>query len=268
MISFDNVSKSYSDGTVALNGVTLDVPKGQFCVLLGHSGAGKSTLLRLVNGLVSPTSGSVILDNVKITPATLQQTRRKVSMIHQEFNLSMRSSVATNVMTGALADVSLVRALLGWFPEVVRQKCCELVALVGLTEEHLQRRSTELSGGQQQRVGIARSLMLDPLVILADEPVASLDPSASREVLSHLRRIARREGRTVLCCLHQVDLAKEYADRIIGIETGKIVFDLMPDGIDDKTLSLIYKNYDDPTGNQAVHDAAIDRVAGDNSWAS
>ena len=110
--------------------------------------------------------------------------------------------------------------------------------------------------------------MLDPLVILADEPVASLDPSASREVLSHLRSIARREDRTVLCCLHQVDLAKEYADRIVGIETGKVVFDLMPDQVDDKTLSLIYKNYDDPTGNKAMHDAAIDRVANDISGAS
>ena len=263
MISFKNISKSYPDGTVALNNVTFEVHRGQFCVLLGHSGAGKSTILRLVNGLVKPTEGGVAVDGTKITPQSLQGVRRKVSMIHQEFNLSGRSSVATNVMSGALTDVSVLKALIGWFPAGIREKCCELVALVGLREEHLNRRASALSGGQQQRVGIARSLMLDPLVILADEPIASLDPSASREVLAHLRSIAKERGCTILCCLHQVALAKEFADRIIGIEGGRVVFDLSPKDVDETTLQLIYNNYDDPAGEIAVKAAAIENVLDD-----
>ncbi len=260
MINFNNISKSYPDGTVALNDVSFDVPKGQFCVLLGHSGAGKSTILRLVNGLVQPTEGSVVVDGTTIAPQTLQRIRRKVSMIHQEFNLSGRSSVATNVMSGALTDVPPLMALIGWFPEAIRRRCCELVERVGLGEQHLKRRASALSGGQQQRVGIARGLMLDPLVILADEPIASVDPSASREILAHLRSIAKERGCTIVCCLHQVELAKEFADRIVGIEAGRIVFDLLPKDVDDTTLRLIYKNYDDPMGEDVVKAAAVENV--------
>ena len=260
MIKFENISKSYPDGTVALRDISLDVPRGQFCVLLGHSGAGKSTILRLVNGLVEPTDGTVTVDGTEIAPKSLQSVRRKVSMIHQEFNLSSRSSVATNVMSGALADVPFWQALIGWFPGAIRAKCCELVELVGLKEEHIKRRASALSGGQQQRVGIARSLMLDPLVILADEPIASLDPSASKDVLSHLRTIAKDRGCTILCCLHQVDLAKEFGDRIVGIEGGKVVFDLLPEVVDETTLRLIYKNYDDPAGEAAVKASKIENV--------
>ena len=260
MISFNSISKSYPDGTVALSDVTFEVPRGQFCVLLGHSGAGKSTILRLVNGLVQPTEGSIAVDGTETTPQTMHSVRRKVSMIHQEFNLSGRSSVATNVMSGALADVPVLMALIGWFPAAIRRKCCELVERVGLREEHLRRRASALSGGQQQRVGIARSLMLDPLVILADEPIASLDPSASRKILAHLRSIAKERDCTVLCCLHQVELAKEFADRIIGIEEGTVVFDLAPQDVDETTLRLIYKNYDDPAGEDVIRAAAVENI--------
>jgi phosphonate transport system ATP-binding protein len=260
MIKFENITKTYPDGTVALNDVSFEVPKGQFCVLLGHSGAGKSTILRLVNGLVEPSSGSITVDRSKIVPKSLQSVRRKVSMIHQEFNLSTRSSVAVNVMSGALADVSGLMAMIGWFPERIRRKCCELVERVGLTENHLKRRTSALSGGQQQRVGIARSLMLDPLVILADEPIASLDPSVSRDVLAHLRSIAKERGCTILCCLHQVEMAKEFADRIVGIEGGQVVFDCLPKDVDEMTLRLIYKNYDDPHGEEIIAAAAVENV--------
>ena len=229
-------------------------------MLLGHSGAGKSTILRLINGLMEPSEGTVTVDGSDITPQSLQSVQRKVSMIHQEFNLSSRSSVATNVMSGALADVPILQALIGWFPAVIRTKCCEVIELVGLREEHVKRRASALSGGQQQRVGIARSLMLDPLVILADEPVASLDPSASREILSHLRTIAKDRGCTILCCLHQVELAKEFADRIVGIEGGRVVFDLLPEDVDETTLRLIYKNYDDPAGAEAVKAVSIENI--------
>jgi len=260
MISFNDVNKTYPDGTVALDKISFDVPTGQFCVLLGHSGAGKSTILRLVNGLVEPSRGTVTVDGTEITRKTLQSVRRKVSMIHQEFNLSGRSSVAMNVMSGTLADVSTLRALLGWFPPATRRKCCELIERVGLGEQHLKRRASALSGGQQQRVGIARGLMLDPLVILADEPIASLDPSASREILTLLRNAAKERGCTILCCLHQVELAKEFGERIVGIEGGRVVFDLKPDEIDAKTLGLIYKNYDDPEGKATLEGAAVETV--------
>jgi phosphonate transport system ATP-binding protein len=260
MISFKDVNKTYPDGTVALDEITFDVPKGQFCVLLGHSGAGKSTILRLVNGLVEPSHGSVTIDGTTITRKTLSYVRRKVSMIHQEFNLSGRSTVAVNVMSGTLADVSTLRTLLGWFPAATRRKCCELIERVGLTEQHLKRRARALSGGQQQRVGIARALMLDPLLILADEPIASLDPSASREILTLLRNAAKERNCTILCCLHQVDLAKEFGERIVGIEGGRVVFDLKPDEVDAQALSLVYKNYGDPAGEATIEAAQVENI--------
>jgi phosphonate transport system ATP-binding protein len=257
MIRFKNISKSYHDGTVALNDVSFEVPKGQFCVLLGHSGAGKSTLLRLINGLVEPTSGQVTVDGIEMNPSNFQRVRRKVSMIHQDFNLSGRSSVAINVMCGALMDVPLWMALIGWFPKAIRRKCCALIKQVGLDEKHLKRRASGLSGGQQQRVGIARSMMLDPLVILADEPIASLDPSTSREVLSQLRSVAKKRGCTILCCLHQVELAREFSDRIIGIESGNVVFDLQPKDVDEQTLELIYANYECPDEKEVIKAASV-----------
>ena len=260
MISLSDISKTYSNGAVALKNVSFEVPQGQFCVLLGHSGAGKSTILRLVNGLVQKTTGTICVNGTEINQESIKDIRRKVSMIHQDFNLFPRSSVATNVMAGAIADVPIWRALAGWFPSHIRKKCCEMVELVGLDEEHIHRRVSELSGGQQQRVGIARSLMLNPNIILADEPVASLDPSASREVLRHLRDIATDKNCTILCCLHQVDLAREFGDRIIGVEGGEIVFDLMPDDIDEDVLSLIYKNYDDPHGVNIVKSSRLENA--------
>lgn len=244
MIRFEKVSKSFGDKTIALDGVSFTVPKGQFCVLLGHSGAGKSTLLQMVNGLLEPSEGAIFIDDVEINARSVKDVRRKVSMIHQEFNLSSRSSVAVNVMAGALVNVPFWMALIGWFPKEIRKKCCTLVEKVGLDEKHLRRRVRELSGGQQQRVGIARSMMLDPVIILADEPIASLDPSTSREILSQLRRIATESNCTILCCLHQVELAREFSDRIIGIESGKVVFDLLPTDVDEETLKLIYENYE------------------------
>lgn len=260
MIKFDKVSKTYEKGSFALSDVSFTVPSGQFCVLLGHSGAGKSTLLRMVNGLVDLSGGEITVDETRLSAQTLQSVRRKVSMIHQDFNLSARSSVATNIMSGALPDVSFLRAFLGLFPADVHSKCFEVMELVGLGEEHLKRRTNDLSGGQKQRVGIARSLMLNPRVILADEPIASLDPSASREILSHLRMIAKKQSCTILCCLHQVDLAQEFADRIVGIEGGKVVFDLEPADLDKEALSLIYKNYDDPDGELTIKSSSVQNV--------
>jgi len=240
MLRFDHVALSYPGGVRALTGATFDVPKGQFCVVLGASGAGKSTLLRTVNGLATPTAGTVEIDGETVTAASLPRLRRRIGMIHQSFNLTPRLSVATNVLCGALPAVPTWRALAGLFPRELQARACDLVAAVGLTEAHLARRAGELSGGQQQRVAIARAFMLEPALILADEPVASLDPKISRDVLELLKRQARERDCTVLCSLHQVDLARAFADRIVALEGGKVAFDGPPESLDGRTLRAIY----------------------------
>ena len=240
MLRFDSVGMRYADGTVALGTVTLHIPRGQFCVVLGSSGAGKSTLLRMANGLVVPTRGAVHVDGVRVAPSTLAVLRPRIGMIHQQFNLVLRATVAENVLAGALPAMPTWRALLGLFTDEARRKACELVESVGLQEQHLFRRVSELSGGQQQRVGIARAFMLDPPLVLADEPVASLDPQTSHDVLSLLRTQARERGTTVLCSLHQVELACEFADRIVALRHGTVVFDGAPGAFDPRVFDAIY----------------------------
>jgi phosphonate transport system ATP-binding protein len=237
---FDDVAKHYPDGTAALNGISLTIPKGQLCVILGPSGAGKSTLLRCANGLVQPSRGQVLLDGIPVDASSLKAIRPAIGMIHQSFNLVSRSSVAANVISGALPRVGVLRALSGFFPQTYRSKACELVRDVGLSELHLKRRVSELSGGQQQRVGIARAFMLDPAIILADEPVASLDPQTSADILALLAREANARGSTVLCSLHQVDLAREFADRIVAVRAGRIAFDGAPRELTAEVINSIY----------------------------
>ena len=240
MLRFDSVGMRYADDTVALETVTLHIPRGQFCVVLGSSGAGKSTLLRMANGLVVPTRGAVHVDGVRVAASTLAGLRPRIGMIHQQFNLVLRASVATNVLSGALPALPLWRAMPGLFPEAMRQRACELLEAVGLQPTHLARRASELSGGQQQRVGIARAFMLAPPLVLADEPVASLDPQASREVLMLLRQQAAERGTTVLCSLHQVDLARSFADRIVALRHGELVFDGPPSRFDAAAARALY----------------------------
>ncbi|MDM0122813.1 phosphonate ABC transporter ATP-binding protein [Variovorax arabinosiphilus] len=240
MLRFDSVDMRYADGTSALKTVSLHIPRGQFCVVLGSSGAGKSTLLRMANGLVRPTAGTVHVDGVQVTAASLADIRPRIGMIHQQFNLVLRASVATNVLSGALPALPLWRAMAGLFPEAMRERACELLASVGLQPAHLNRRASELSGGQQQRVGIARAFMLAPPLVLADEPVASLDPQASGEVLELLKRQAAERGTTVLCSLHQVDLARSFADRIVALRDGVLVFDGAPQDFDAAAAQALY----------------------------
>ena len=251
-LSFRDLRKVYPDGVAALDGVSAHVRKGEFCVVLGPSGSGKSTLLRVVNGLTDLTSGTMSLGNSDLSPKSLRAIRRRVAMVHQQFNLVERASVASNVLTGAVAEVPSWRAMLGWYPDHLRDRVCEVVARVGLDEIHLPRRASALSGGQQQRVGIARALLLRPEVILADEPVASLDPAISREVLGLLREAAREQGATVLCSLHQTDLAREFADRIIGMRKGRVVFDGPPHQFDSAVEGKLYEGLTAPADQ---HDA-------------
>ncbi len=255
-IEFRGLGVQFADGTHALRDIHLSVPRGQFCVVLGPSGAGKSTLLRTVNGLVASTVGHVEIAGTGLTPRTLRTLRPRMAMIHQQFNLVTRATVAANVLSGASPVVSTWRVLLQWYPKRFREKACELIADVGLESKHLQRRVSALSGGQQQRVGIARAFMLDPIVMLADEPVASLDPRISRETLELLKRESRQRQATVLCSLHQIDLAREFADRIVALRQGAVAFDGPPTAFTDSVIDRVYGT--DGTGR-------LTRVPGDNS---
>jgi len=241
-LSFTSLVRRFPDGVRALDDVSFDVPNGEFCVVLGRSGSGKTTLLRSVNGLTDLDGGAVRLGDTAMTRATLRAIRRKVAMVHQSFNLVERASVAANVLSGAVAEAPAWRVHLGWYPDHLRARACAVLHRVGLDEIHLPRRAAALSGGQQQRVGIARALLLDPEVILADEPVASLDPAISREILTLLRDVARERGATVLCSLHQTDLAREFGDRIVGMRHGRVMFDGPPARFDAAAEAALYEN--------------------------
>lgn len=241
MLAFHQVGKTYPGGTPVLESVSFEVPAGQFCVLLGASGAGKSTLLRTVNGLVTPSAGRVSVDGLEVSAATLKTLRPRIGMIHQAFNLTPRTTAAVNVISGALPDIPAWRAALHLFPEPYVRRASALIEAVGLDEVHLARRVEGLSGGQQQRIGIARAFMLEPKLILADEPVASLDPRSSREILELLKAQASRSGAAVLCSLHQIDLARTYADRIVALSRGRIIFDGAPGSLEPSILDEIYE---------------------------
>jgi phosphonate transport system ATP-binding protein len=221
----------YAGRVAALSGIDLEVTAGEFCVILGPSGAGKSTLLRLVSGLVPASDGTVAIAGTDLTPATRRALCRRLGMVHQDHGLVDRLSVLDNVMAGQAGSLPFWRLMLRLYPRDVFEAACRLLAETGLTEAEARRRARELSGGQRQRVGIARALMGDPVLVLADEPVASLDPETARDVLSLLRRSARDRGAAVLCSLHQPDLAREFADRIVVMRNGQIVFNGRPDGL-------------------------------------
>lgn len=212
----------HAGGAHALADVTLYIPAGQICAVLGASGAGKSTLLRAVAGLVTPSEGRILYDGVRSSHAQ----RRRVGLIPQDFALSGRASVARNVM--AVADIGIGRSFTGLYPPAERARAAHLLASLGLEEVHLARRADSLSGGQQQRVAIARALLHRPALILADEPIASLDPTTGEAALALLRNEARSLGATLLCSLHQPELGHRFADRIIQLDGGRVVFDGPP----------------------------------------
>lgn len=241
-IRFDGVALRYPDGTDALHQIDLTIARAQVCVLLGASGAGKSSLLAMVNGLVRPTGGSVSVEGMPLDRSTLRRVRPRIGTIHQQFGLASRASVATNLIAGAAAALPLWRVLSGAWPAPLVERARVLLDDVGLPQELLARRVEQLSGGQQQRVAIARAFLLDPAIVLADEPVASLDPRHAREVLALLGRQARDRGATVLCSLHQIDLARDFADRIIGLRGGRVVFDGPPAALDGRDVTALYRH--------------------------
>lgn len=241
MLRIENLRKTYPNGTEALRGLSLEVPSGQFVSVIGLSGSGKSTLMRCINRLIEPTSGRVFLDDVEVTAAgatELRAIRRKIGMIFQHFNLVNRSTVLTNVLSGRLGYVSPLPSVLHRFGDEDYADARASLARVGLADKASQR-ADALSGGQQQRVGIARALMQKPELILADEPVASLDPATAHSVLNHLERM-NKDGMTILCNLHFLSLARRYSDRVVALKDGVIVFDGGPDEIDDARFKEIY----------------------------
>ncbi|HEY3368427.1 MAG TPA: phosphonate ABC transporter ATP-binding protein [Symbiobacteriaceae bacterium] len=249
MIEFKQISKTFPDGTKALKNVNLTINDGEFVVIVGMSGAGKSTLIRCLNRLVEPTAGEIRVDGVDITKmndAELRKWRTKVGMIFQNYNLVKRSPVLQNVLAGRLGHTGTLRSLLGLFPKADIEMAKRALARVGLAEKTYTR-ADSLSGGQQQRVSIARALCQEPKIILADEPVASLDPPTSHAVMRDLKRINQEDRITTLVNLHYIDMAQEYADRIIGMRAGEVVFDGPVDGVTEQTFEEIYGRKIRPT---------------------
>lgn len=226
MLEFKNLSKTYDDGTQALKDVSFSVEPGEFLVVIGLSGSGKSTLLRCTNRLIEPTDGTVVWDGQDITnadPVSLRTIRRRIGMIFQHFNLVKRLSVLNNVLSGRLGYLDTWKSMLYRFDKTDRDNAMRALERVGLTEQAY-KRASELSGGQQQRVGIARALMQEPKILLADEPVASLDPVLAHTILGYLERLNTEDGITVICSLHYLDLVQRYATKVIGLRDGKVVY--------------------------------------------
>jgi phosphonate transport system ATP-binding protein len=226
MLEIKNLTKIYGDGTVALRDVSFQVADGEFLIIIGLSGSGKSTLLRCINRLIDPTEGQIIWDGVDIKsaePAELRHIRRQIGMVFQQFNLVKRSTVLTNVLSGRLGYVNPWPSLLHRFPKEDRELALQALERMGITDQ-AHKRADELSGGQQQRVGIARALMQQPRIILADEPVASLDPVLAHSILEHLEQLNQEDDITILCSLHYLDLVQRYATRVIGLRDGQIVY--------------------------------------------
>lgn len=242
MIEILNLTKVFRDGTVALNNVSLTINDGEFVSVIGLSGAGKSTLMRCINRLVEPTSGQILLDGRDITAAEGRELRRmrcEVGMIFQQFNLVKRASVLTNVLSGRLGSTPASWALLNHFRRDDYRDALANLERVGIGGK-VRQKAGELSGGQQQRVAIARALMQNPRYLLADEPVASLDPATSHSVLRYLEEVNRQDGITVMCNLHVLSLARRYATRVVALKAGEVVFQGTPEEIGPERFREIY----------------------------
>lgn len=243
-VQIQNVTKDFGGGVFGLNDVKLGFRTGEITVLLGLSGSGKSTLLRHINGLHTPTSGTVRVlgqDVSSLKKKELRHLRKDIGVIFQSFNLVGPMSVLENVCTGALGELKGPRLSLMMYPKTIKQEAMETLERVGLAERAHQRADT-LSGGQQQRAAIARALMQHPKILLADEPVAALDPVSSQTVISLLERICREDGLTVISSLHQVQLSIDFADRIVGLQAGRVGFDRPTEGMTAETANEIYRS--------------------------
>ena len=248
MLEVRHLTKIYPGDVLALDDVSFTVETGEFLAVIGLSGSGKSTLLRCINRLVEPTEGEILLDGVDITQASqdeLLHIRRRIGMVFQNFNLVNRSKVITNVLAGRLGYANSALSLANRFAKSDVQMAMQQLERAGIVDQ-ANKRADELSGGQQQRVGIARALMQEPEMVLADEPVASLDPVLAHSIMQYLEDINKSDGVTVLCSLHFLDLVHRYADRAIALNDGNLLFDGLPKAIDDARFKEIY-------GKEAEH---------------
>ena len=243
LLKIQGLKKTFDDGTQALRGVDLTVKHGEFIVVLGPSGSGKTTLLRSINGLVQPDYGSINFKDKIISQTTLPFLRKRTGMVFQDFNLVDRLSAINNVLTGLLDTSNKLMSMFYLFTREQKLLALNCLERVGLLDKAYAR-ADQLSGGQKQRVGIARAIVKNPVLLLADEPVASLDPMISKSIMILLRDIGREIGITVICNLHQVDLALNYSDRIIGLSGGRIVLNKLTSDIDEAYIRNIYRDQD------------------------
>lgn len=251
-IKVENLSKYYGEVT-ALEDVSFEIPSGEFVVILGESGAGKSTLLRCLNGLTTPSEGTVKIGGSRVT-----DHRTDVGMIFQQHNIIGQMTAYRNALTGALSRTTLVRSLLQWNDRADKIAALEALDTVGLLDEASQN-AKQMSGGQQQRVGIARALVQEPNLLLADEPVASLDPASAESVMGYIREAASEHDLTTLASLHQVNLAREFGERFIGMKDGHMVFD---GSRDELTVDVIDEIYGD-IQTDSIRETADDKETGD-----
>ena len=239
MLEIKNLKKTFNNGTQALDGVFLDVKEGEFVALLGPSGSGKTTLLRSINGLEKIDQGTILFDDDKIDNNSLSEVRKKTGMIFQEFNLINNLSAINNVLTGILNSETGIKSLFYFFTKDQKIQALKALDTVGLLNKAYDR-VDQLSGGQRQRVGIARAIIKKPKLLLADEPVSSLDPKSAELILSLLKKINVEHKITIICNLHQIDLATKYSNRIIGLLDGKINFNEESKKINKKMIQSIY----------------------------
>ncbi len=243
MIKFDNVGKVYPNGVEALKNINVEIEQGEFIAIIGLSGAGKSTFIRLINKMHETTSGTLTVDGIKVDEElkgkSLRKFRRNIGMVFQSFNLILRTSVLKNVLAARVAEISTLRTFLGLYSKQDKVIALNALNKLGILEKAYSR-ADQLSGGQMQRVALARTIAQNPKIILADEPVASLDPVTAAQVMSDFEKVNKELNITVITNMHHVDMALKYARRVIGIREGRIIFDGPSSKVDDKLLVEIY----------------------------
>lgn len=242
MLEIKNLNKVYPNGYHALHDISFSVPKGEFLVVIGLSGSGKSTMLRCINRLHDPTGGQILfegVDTTKLKGASLRKIRSEIGMIFQHFNLIPRRSVLANVLSGNLSRTGILKSIFGIYSAEEKERAMKYIDIVGLRGKE-KNRADNLSGGQQQRVAIARALMQNPKILLADEPVASLDPATSHSVMQYLKKVNEELGVTVICNLHFLSLVRQYAHRVVALKAGKLIYDGKPLEINEEWFKTIY----------------------------
>ncbi len=254
MIRLENINHTYPNGTHALRGINLEIGAEAFTVLIGPSGAGKSSLMRILNGLVRPSSGQVFIDGLEVSRAKASQVlaaRRKIGMVFQQFNLVKRLTALENVLIGRLGVMPTWRSTIRLYTREDRQLAFAALERVGM-QDYAWQRSDTLSGGQQQRVGIARALAQQPKLILADEPISALDPKSSEQVMGLLRDIQSKDGIAVIANLHHLDAVREYAERVVALQRGTVVFDGQPSALTESVTRALY--YEEEKALQSIPD--------------